>query len=75
MFSFHFSIIVKRSSDLNMDIFKNNSTDILNKTNTQEDWNPSYVDKFNVSNFDGDTKGNVCRIGNIDRYRVYEYPE
>ena len=70
MFSFHFSIIVKRSSDLNMDIFKNNSTDILNKTNTQEDWNPSYVDKFNVSNFDADTKGNVCRIGNVDRCRV-----
>ena len=74
MFSFHFSISVKRSSNYSMDILKHNSTDILNKTNTQENWNPSYEDKFNVSNFDADTKGNVFRIGNVDRYR-YEYPE
>ena len=70
MFSFHFSISVKRSSNYSMDILIHNSTDILNKSNTQENWNPSYVDKLNVSNFNADTKGNVCHLENVDRYRA-----
>ena len=70
-FSCHFSISVKRSSNLNMDVLKNNSTDILKKTNLQENWNHSYEDKFNVYNLDIDTKGNVCLIENVDIHRNF----
>ena len=54
-----------------MDILKYNSTYNLNKTNSQENWNPSYVEKFNVSSSDSDIKGSVSNLENVGINRVY----
>ena len=69
-FYIHLSISFKRSSNFNMDILKNKYTYNLDKNNSQENWNPSYVDKFNVSSSDADIKGNVCNLENFGIYRV-----
>ena len=70
-FYIHLSISFKRSSNFNMDILKNKYTYNLDKNNSQENWNPCYVDKFNVSSSDADIKGNVCNLENFGIYRVF----
>ena len=69
-FYIHLSISFKRSSNFNMGILKNKYTYNLDKNNSQENWNPSYLDKFNVSSSDADIKGNVCNLENFGIYRV-----